>query len=326
MHIELADDPTAFVSRDWTALVRADPTGTFFHTPAYLKLWWEEFGTGSLLLAFAMEGREPIGACAFEVVERKLTFLGGLDVTDYMGPVARPGRERAVAKELVAAVARTPGWDGADLRGVAVDSPWFEALREAMESSGLLAERSVGSVALVLELPGSYEGYLAALPARLRHEIRRKARRMEGEGEGPRLRSATPDSAAEDLDRFIDLHRASPEPKGRFMRPGMEMFFRRLAEAFLPRGALHLTYLEVEGRRAAGAIGFTFGNTFSLYNSAFDRDLAHLSPGMVLVADLIERAIQAGCGRFDMLTGDLAYKHRFGPAPRPIGRLVAHQP
>ena len=30
------------------------------------------------------------------------------------------------------------------------------------------------------------------------------------------------------LDRFVDLHRMSEGPKGVFMVPGMEIFFRRL--------------------------------------------------------------------------------------------------
>ena len=32
-----------FTRRDWSSLVTADPSGTFFHTPQYLKLYWEEF-------------------------------------------------------------------------------------------------------------------------------------------------------------------------------------------------------------------------------------------------------------------------------------------
>ncbi|TMK98795.1 MAG: hypothetical protein E6G40_07435 [Actinobacteria bacterium] len=97
MLVELTDDPKDFHKRDWTDLVSADPTGTFFHTPAYLKLWWEEFGSGSLLLAFAREEERTVGACAFELVGDTLRFLGGSDVTDYMGPVGVPGREEAVA-------------------------------------------------------------------------------------------------------------------------------------------------------------------------------------------------------------------------------------
>jgi CelD/BcsL family acetyltransferase involved in cellulose biosynthesis len=48
------------------------------------------------------------------------------------------------------------------------------------------------------------------------------------------------------------------------------------------------------------------------------RDLA---PGMVLVADLIEHAIVDGCGSFDMLKGDLAYKYRFGAVRREVRKL-----
>ena len=63
----------------------------------------------------------------------------------------------------------------------------------------------------------------------------------------------------------------SEGPKGVFMVPGMEIFFRRLAEEFLPVGVFRLTFIEVGGEFAAGTIGFVDGGTSSLYNSAFDR-------------------------------------------------------
>jgi CelD/BcsL family acetyltransferase involved in cellulose biosynthesis len=106
------------------------------------------------------------------------------------------------------------------------------------------------------------------------------------------------------------------------MHAGMEIFFRRLGEAFLPRHVFHLVFLEVAGDRPAGAVGFAYRNTFSLYNSAFDRGFGSLSPGMVLVADLIERAIGVGRDTFDLLKGDLEYKYRFGAVPTPIAKLV----
>jgi len=106
------------------------------------------------------------------------------------------------------------------------------------------------------------------------------------------------------------------------MHAGMEIFFRRLGEAFLPPHVFHLAFIEVDGKRAAGAIGFAFRNTFSLYNSAFDREFSRLSPGMVLVSDLIGAAIDLDRDAFDMLKGDLGYKYRFGARPRTIGKLV----
>jgi CelD/BcsL family acetyltransferase involved in cellulose biosynthesis len=249
-------------------------------------------------------------------------FLGGFDVTDYLGPVAIRGREEAVAKELVAAVSDQVGWDRADLRGLADGSPWLAELKAAARANGLEAEEDQDDTAPLIVLPTSFEAYLAALPAKLRHEIRRKRRRLVEETGGYRVAMSTPATMRDDMDRFLELHRGSPDPKGTFMRAGMELFFRRLAERFLPQHAFHLAFLEVEREKVAGAIGLTFGNTFSLYNSAFDRSFGHLSPGMVLVADLIGLAIESGRTTFDLLRGDLAYKYRFGSVPRAVRRLT----
>jgi CelD/BcsL family acetyltransferase involved in cellulose biosynthesis len=83
-----------------------------------------------------------------------------------------------------------------------------------------------------------------------------------------------------------------------FLKPGMEIFFRRLGEAFLPRGVFNLTFVELAGhRKLAGTIGFRFEGTYFLYNSAFDRAYQAVSPGMVLVAEDIRIAIEAGCSR-----------------------------
>jgi hypothetical protein len=67
MDIVFSQDPRDFARRDWSGLVTADPAGTFFHTPAFLKLYWEEFADlpDHLLLAFAEEDGEQVGAVAF---------------------------------------------------------------------------------------------------------------------------------------------------------------------------------------------------------------------------------------------------------------------
>jgi CelD/BcsL family acetyltransferase involved in cellulose biosynthesis len=322
MHVELTDDPGAFAGRDWTALVSADPAGTFFHTPAYLKLWWEEFGVGSLMLAFATEDGSDLGACAFEVVDGVLRFLGGFDVTDYMGPVSLPGLEEAVAKEVLGALVADVAWDGADLRGLPEGSRWLGAVEAAASAHGLSVIRGSDGVAPLIELPGRFEYYLEALPGKLRHEIRRKERRLLAEAGAYRVRLATTGTIDADMDRFVELHRGSPGPKGRFMGAGMEIFFRRLGEEFLSHDVLQLALMEIDGMTVAGAIGFGYRDTFSLYNSTYDREFGRLSPGMVLVSALIERAIEAGRVRFDMLKGDLSYKYRFGATPRAMGRLV----
>jgi CelD/BcsL family acetyltransferase involved in cellulose biosynthesis len=299
-----------------------DPHGTFFHTPAYLKLWWEEFGAGRLVIATGVDEGAVAGACAFQVDDGLLTFLGGFDVTDYMGPVARPGLGETFTKELLTAVAAEVGWERADLRGLADRAPWAAQLEAAAGAQGFRAERGNDGVCPILELPATYDEYLAALPSKLRHEIRRKERRLSAEFGGFTVEFATTETLPELYDRFIELHRQSSGPKGKFMHAGMEIFFRRLGEAFLPSHVFHLGFIEIDGAGAAGVIGFGFKDTFSLYNSAFDRQYAQWSPGMVLIADTIRRSIEDGRAVFDLLKGDPEYKSRFGPVPMTVHRLV----
>jgi CelD/BcsL family acetyltransferase involved in cellulose biosynthesis len=327
MRITFSDDGRDFRRRDWSVLVHADPAGTFFHTPDYLKLYWEEFGQTPehLLLAFAEEDDgTQVGAVAFERIDGTLRFLGGTEVTDYMGPVGLPDRQESVSKELWAALAGRDDWETADLRGLAEDASWSGLLRKEAEAHGLSVEetRDQNGVAPFLRLPATWDAYLDGLSSKLRHEIKRKAKRLAQEAGEYHVVTADAGNLEPFLDRFVELHRTSEGPKGVFMVPGMEIFFRRLGEEFCRRGIFRLTFIRVGDELAAGTIGFVHEQTYSLYNSAFDRRWQQLAPGMVLVAEDIRQAIAEGCRRFDLLKGDYAYKFRFGARPRSIRRLV----
>jgi CelD/BcsL family acetyltransferase involved in cellulose biosynthesis len=327
VRITFSEDGRDFQRRDWTSVVHADPAGTIFHTPDYLKLYWEEFGETPehLLLAFAeTPDGQVAGAVAFERIDQTLRFLGGTEVTDYLGPVGHPDLQPAIASGLWASLLERDDWSSADLRGLPQGDAWFGLLGDAAEAAGLQVERAEdpNGVAPYLPLATDWEGYLAALPAKRRHEIRRKAKKLEAEAGPFELVTATERTLVPLLDRFVELHHTSEGPKGVFLQPGMEIFFRRLGEAFLPGRIFRLSFIDVGGQLAAGTIGFSFGGTFSLYNSAFDRTWGNLAPGMVLVAEDIRLAIEEGCEGFDMLKGDYAYKYRFGATGRSIGRLI----
>jgi CelD/BcsL family acetyltransferase involved in cellulose biosynthesis len=320
--VDRTGDPMVFSSADWTALAEKDPEGTLFHTPRYLKLYWEEFGAGTLDVAFVRDGNEFVAAAPFEIRDGTLSWLGGFDVTDYMGPVGVPGARDRAAKELLGAMVGLDDWDRADLAGLLEEGQWLPALRSAAEDSGLAVEVEEDAVAPLLLLPSSFDRYLSGLPAKLRHEIRRKDRRLEETFREARLVDATQSSVSGDLDRFVDMHRRSTGAKGRFMVPGMELFFRRMADEFLEDGTFRLTFLEAEGECLAGTIGFRDRRRFLLYNSAYDHDRSRLSPGMVLVSRLIRSLIEEGCRELDLLKGDLGYKYRFGARPRGVSRLL----
>lgn len=328
MSLEWITDPRVFEARgdEWEGLRRADPHATVFHTPAFLKLYWEEFGHDRPLVGVVRDEVRPLGLCAFEIHDGTLAFLGGYEVTDYMGPVGRPPARERVAAELMAGLADRSDWERGDLEGLPEDSPWPAALARAAREAGLRVEVGEDDVAPMLDLPGAWETYLEGLKPKLRHEIRRKERRLREAFPDVRLVDSTPETASDDLERFVAMHRSSEGQKGRFMQPGVELFFRRLARALLPSGMLRLAFLQAEGAKLAGMVAFTFEGTLSLYNSAYDHAHAPVAPGMVLVSELIKDAILRGCDRVDMLKGNLGYKYRFGARPRPVRRLLLERP
>ena len=326
MPVEWLDDPRAFAARDWTPLVEADPDATFFHTPRWLKLYWEELGRGSLEVARVHHGDRDLAAAAFELHDGTLTWLGGFEVTDYLGPVGPPAERGAAAKELVAALCGRNDWTEADLAGLPEDGAWLPALVDAATAVGLDPVVEDDGVAPFVELPDSYDAYLGALPSKQRHEIRRKERRMRERYPDARLVDVEPAGLPRAMDDFVGLHRSSTGDKGRFMVPGMELFFRRFAEELLGDGTLRLVFVESDGTRLAAAMGFRWRDRFLLYNSAYDHAFREVGPGMVLVADLIRSAIEEGLRGFDMLKGNLSYKYRFGARRRRIMRLRLRRP
>ena len=321
MPVDWLDDPGSFTSQEWADLVQADPEATIFHSPRFLKLYWEELGASSLQVAMARREGAPAAVAAFDLRDGLLTWLGGFDVTDYMGPAGDPELRAWAARGLMLGLAARPDWHKADLAGLPLRGRWLAELAEAAEKAGLHPLVEPADVAPFIRLPDSYEAYLAALEPKLRHEIRRKGRRLRAEHPDIRLVDSRPDTVGPDFDRFVELHRSSRGEKGRFMVPGMERFFRRLGSTLLADGTLRLAFLETAGVKIAGAIGFRWRDRFLLYNSAYDHTYSRVSPGMVLIADLIRGAIEERRRGFDMLKGDLPYKYRFGARPRGIARL-----
>ena len=322
MPVEWSSDPDALSSERWLALLRADPEATFFHTPDYLQRYRETSGDATVEAAFVEHGDESVAAAAFELGDGTLTFLGGSEVTDYMGPVGPPSARKEAAKTLIGGLAARDDWRIADLRGLPEEGSWLDALSGAAAEADIATEVGSDGIAPAIDLPSTWEEYLGSLQGKLRHEIRRKDRRLREAFPDARLVDASAETLEDDLDRFVALHRSSEGEKARFLNPERELFFRRLATALLPKGIFRMVFLEAAGEKLAAAVGFWWQRGFLLYNSAYDRRHARIAPGMVLVSELIRDLIRSGCDRLDMLKGDLGYKYRFGAAPHGVGRLL----
>jgi len=289
---------------DWAALdglaALAPHTGPFPHR-GFIEAWWENRGRGDLVLI-----RRGEAAGAFVVLDGVVGVAGEAALTDYHTPLG---------SDLEGLVAEMIGHFATGSR-LALDSLPLEAAEGLMKqfaAAGVSLSMLPRDTTMVLDLPDEPGAYLAGLDGKQRHEVRRKRRRFEDHAGSPRV---VRDSSA--LPWFAAMHRTAPGDKGGFMTPEVESFFGELAGQ---AGGVVDVLLDGSGAPVAAAFGFEDSDTYYLYNSAFDPDRAGLSPGVVLVHELIESAIASGRTRFDFLKGDETYKVRLGAAARQLFTL-----
>jgi CelD/BcsL family acetyltransferase involved in cellulose biosynthesis len=258
-------------------------------------------------------------------------FFGASYHADYATVLADPADMPAVASAVADALAGE-AWDAIDLRRLRCGDPAADALAAAFGGREMasgwtvnLEREDVCPVAVVPE-GADYEGFLATLDKKERHEIRRKVRRAEAAGLVELREAADP---LADLPAFIDLHQRRWGADGLFPdTPGGDQsrrFLRRLLELLGPEGPLRLSFLEVGGRRIAAGLHFQTADGFLYYNAGVDPDARDLSPGVVMIARYLERLIGSGRRRMDFLRGNEPYKYEWGATDEPIQRLLVRR-
>jgi CelD/BcsL family acetyltransferase involved in cellulose biosynthesis len=269
----------------------------------------------------------------------KAVFFGASYHADYATvlapPTALPAVADAVVEHLLAASATSDGempWDVVDLRRLRCGDPAADELAAAFGrremSAGWTLNLEREDVCPVLTLPDvpDFEAYLATLSKKDRHEIRRKVRRAESKGE---VRLDDSPDPLRDLDAFVELHQKRWGADGLFRpTPGgaaSRRFFDRLFELMGRDGTARLTFLTVGGRRIAAGVHLETPDSYLYFNAGVDPDARELSPGVLMVARYVERALAAGKRRLDFLRGDESYKYEWGAVDEPIQRLLVRR-
>lgn len=325
--IEVHTSEACFEDPRWRELLAGDVDRHVFAMPEWNRVWWEEFGGGKELFVLTLEGED--GPLAIVPLYRKiedgrriLRFVGGIDLTDYLGPICGTQDRARVADQLVSWLSQTDvEWDEFDAHNMPVPFGFAEFLVERVDSAGLAFTLEQEETSAVLLLPDEWEAYLRGLDSKDRHELRRKRRRIEREHPDPAVRTATEDTLDQDLKMFVEMHRGAEGHKGHFMKPEIATFFDRVTRAFAPLGWLRIHLLEIGERPVGSAFSFEIDGAFYLYNSAYEPDVARLSPGLVLVSELVKDCVERGLKRFDFLRGPERYKYQLGAQAVPLNHV-----
>ena len=337
MNIELHRHPSVFESlrTEWNSLLDRSVSRVPFLRAEYQRGWWAHRGGGEwpqaeLLVATARDtsgnlvGLAPLFAAKNRDGRPALLLGGSIEISDYLDVLV----ERAQAEPFFAALLErllqpdVPAWEVLDLYNIPEASPTRAALGRAASTCGWLATEHVLEPVPAIPLHSDWETYLAKqVEKKERQEIRRKMRRAES-GEDVvawHIVPPTGDITAE-TEAFLTMMALNPD-KARFLSPAMRAQFHATTRAAAEGNWLHLSWLTVNGEKAAAYLSFDFGNRLYVYNSALDPRFNALSVGWVLLGYLIRWCIENKRAAFDFMRGGEDYKLRFGGVPGKIYRI-----
>jgi CelD/BcsL family acetyltransferase involved in cellulose biosynthesis len=327
-HQDFSDlDPAA-----WNQLLSESITDVPFLRYEYLEAWWATHGGGEwpqaeLVLISATELGQLMGVAPLFIAEYEeqnaLLLLGSIEISDYLDLIVRPGDLPRFLPALLDYLTSDslPIWSCLEWVNLPSDSPTLPMLESEADKRGWNFTREAFRPTLYVPLPGDFEAYLMNIDKKQRHEVRRKMRRAEESAQHVRWYIVTGEAMLDaEIDAFLALM-ANDHHKEEFLTEVMRTQMRASVHAAFQAGWLQLSFMEVDGKKAAGYLNFDYGERIWVYNSGLDFEFKELSPGWVLLSYLLQWANENGKREFDFMRGDEEYKYRFGGIHRDVMRV-----
>ncbi len=325
----------ASLTDEWNHLLQKSSSHVPFLTYEYQRAWWETRGGGEwpedsqLILVAAFQDDRLVGIAPLFHTKNlmgspALMFVGAIEVSDFLDFIVQPEDLGEFLPGLIDFLITAPGipqWDLLDLYNLLEGSPTLEILEREAGLRGWKHEQVHLQPAPYIPLPKDYQTYLAGIDKKQRHEIRRKLRNVQQSLAVSDLYiTSEADRLEADMEAFIEMMAQDPN-KREFLTDRMRQHLHNTARIAFERGWLQLAFFTLDGEKAAANLSFHYQNRLWLYNSGWVWGYREYSPGWVLLAHLIQWAIEHGIEEFDFMRGNEDYKYKFGGIDRHIYRV-----
>jgi CelD/BcsL family acetyltransferase involved in cellulose biosynthesis len=294
----------------WSQLLASGDTDTVFLTWHYQHAWWEVFGRGDLLLIVAKRAGKIV-ALAPLFSEAGMVFFVGSGGSDYLDFIGNIGDHDVLSALLKTACEQVPNFLGFRFYLVPDKSRTGRRFQEVSEKLGLVCfdEGSLPAPMLALASQPEFAHAATRKKSLIRSE---KFFHREGKLKVQHLHDGR--DILPHLDEFFDQHvmrwEKTPYPS-LFNEHIQRTFYKKLTCIAAQTGWLRFTRLDWERRAIAFHFGFCYRRNYLWYKPSFAIDLAHRSPGQVLLRQLLLAAIKEGAKTFDFGLGDEEFKRRF---------------
>ncbi len=305
----------------WQSRSGALPWDCLFALPPWIESWWGSFGAhGEPHICSVRRGERVIGIAPMMVQGGKVRFLGDPRLSDHFDCIVAQGREGLFFEALLAHLAAT-GLGEACFGPSSPHSSVMKFFRENEPSEKVNWFFTADETYSDLELPPSWEEFLAHLDGKQRHEVRRKFRRLHEAGTVQFRKITEVEKTRQAMGTFLDLFTGNRAQKAAFMTGPMAHFFQSLAVSLAQEDLLRLCFLDVNGQPVASVFCVDHRGTRYLYNNGYDGRWQQLSVGTMSKLLSIKDAIEERCERYNFLKGAESYKTKLGGRPTPLSSV-----
>jgi CelD/BcsL family acetyltransferase involved in cellulose biosynthesis len=318
----------------WKEILKNSKSHDIGNTFEWNRCWWDTyFNLGvakkePFILGNANNGK-IIAIWPFFIRHRYgmriIHWIGQADgmTTDYMCVVSAEEEKDKAARDLIKFLSgNNTLWDVADLR-----IPSWAGLIEHLiknlvlygETFNLHWQARVADHAVVLEMPGDFEKYLATLGRKTRSDIRQYLRSAAQNGVGLKIYHGNEISAWIPV-----LFELSSLNWGMFHNEKSRQFIIDVVTA-LATGKENVVFavLTHDTKAIGSVLGFESGATCYLHPAGVLRqEVAGVSPGITMYVMIVESLIKRGFRKLDLSPGLEEYKFRLGGHVEPVHQFL----
>jgi CelD/BcsL family acetyltransferase involved in cellulose biosynthesis len=303
---------------EWEDLWNRVPGTITFQRPDWILVWIQTFCPREPFLLTVRKNGKLIAVAPFIFYERysnhgqreRVLGLMGGGVSDYLDILIDPGHiQEAMAALWDKIYAVESRWDVVEFTDLAPSScllptaDWL--LKSAVQKHDYCS---------FISLPTKSENLKCVIPPHKWENVRNARNRLQRAGGGT-IEIANENTLDAALDGLFQLHRARWAQEclpGVLREESVRNFHRRIAPALLKKDVLRLHTLRVNGSCIASAYSFFEGEQTLCYLHGYDPQYAHLSPGTLIIAAVIEDAMRAEKKAVNFLRGQEEYKKSWG--------------
>lgn len=311
------------IAAAWDCMTQGIP----FRRTAWLLSWWNHFQSGRDLFVLEVRDQwgEVVGIAPWYIEHtlrhgRVVQSLGSGSVcSDYLGLLTTREHQQqvteALSQWLLEAAAGEHGpenqWDLLDLESVAAEDWLMNQFADQMESIGNHVHRGKAMSCWRVELPSTWEEFLAGLKKTHRKRMRRLERQFQQAGDLQLRLATTSDELAYGMRILVECHQQRQQSVGHegcFADNAFAGFLHEAAERLLHAGVLRLYWLEKDGAPWAIDFGLSVDGCTYAYLGGMNIAKQNESPGHLLQLAILKRCLEEDQKVFDLLRGKEAYK------------------